>query len=182
MGDKHYDHRQPGEGKVQFSLQPAGHPPLPREVRAGPQTGQKSRGKGWCKGHGGMLLTSSILITFTLSSYNTQQHQPRSGTAQSKLDPPVSSSNQENALQACPQANLVGALYRVDIKLVNVPGKYTTWVWIHSIRVKARCSRAYRWSQCCEREPGDPPKLTGQRVKPTVRGWFSERPWVKREK
>lgn len=75
---------------------------------------------------GGMLLTGSILITFTLLSYNTQHHQPRGGTAQSKLDPPISNTNQENALQACPQANLVGALYQVDIKLVNAPGKHTT--------------------------------------------------------
>lgn len=73
-----------------------------------------------------MLPTGSILITFTLISYNTQHHQPRGDTAQSKLDPPISNSNEENALQAGPRANLVGVLYRVDIKLINALGKHTT--------------------------------------------------------
>lgn len=71
-----------------------------------------------------MLLTGSI--TFTLLSYSTQHHQPRGGTAQRKLDPPISDTNQENAPQACPRANLVGVFYRVDIKLVNAPGKHAT--------------------------------------------------------
>lgn len=43
------------------------------------------------------------------SAFYTQGHLPRSGTAHRELGPPTSITNLENALQTCPQANLMEA-------------------------------------------------------------------------
>lgn len=73
-----------------------------KEMRAGTQTGKGPGGRGWCRGHGEERLTG-------LLSQLSYGHQPRSGTAHSELCPPTSTANQENAPQACLQANQVEA-------------------------------------------------------------------------
>ena len=52
-----------------------------------------------------------------LLSYSTQDYQPRGVPTHSELGPLPSIINQENALQACPQANLVGVFAQLRFPL-----------------------------------------------------------------
>ena len=49
--------------------------------------------------------------------YSTLDHQPRGAIIHHELVPPTSVMNQENAPQACPQANLVEAFSQLSFPL-----------------------------------------------------------------
>jgi hypothetical protein len=76
------------QGFIQLRLPPCCS--SPKEVSAGTQAGQESRGRSWCRDYGGMLLNwLASLGLLSLLSYRTQDYQPRNGTVHNGLGPPI---------------------------------------------------------------------------------------------
>ena len=96
---------------------------------------------------------SALKFTFSFLSYMAQAHLPKGGTAHSGLGPPPSISKQANALQTCPQANLMEATLQLSLPLlrhVKLTAKishqnFTTVVWTSATSDKALYSRAFSW-------------------------------------
>lgn len=90
-----------------------------REVGAGRQTEQELGVRSWCGDHGGVLLTSLLLIA---CSACFQNHLPRHGPARSELGPPTSTVNQENTHR------LVHRSFWQGISSVKLPASQRTCV------------------------------------------------------
>lgn len=71
---------------------------------------------------GGLLFTGLLFLAFTVHFLIlSQDHLPGDGTNHGGLGPHISIISEDNAPQACPQANLVGAFFQVRFSLPKCP-------------------------------------------------------------